>query len=733
MAVDYTLLRQKIEATLLDIKGGPGSGNFGHAGRKGKRGGSAPKGGGTGNSEWGKERVDTSDLPLARGAAWNDLNDADTREYLLDKAERGKLPDGIDNLIQPDKLAKLESLANNDEYRISKPTTVYFGLEGEKFSNLKEGEEFAALGTRSTTSTISRANDYAGAKGTVFEVELPSGTLAVPSKVLGIEETMLLPGARFEVASREGNHVKLKLKSDGVDYINELVSFKKQVDEKRGAKKSLDLKGGPGSGNFGHGGRPGKRGGSSPKTASPVSPVVDMTDDHVDQVIQMAEEHEGDDRYSEMAIAVTEQDKRTVNLVHVTDGKVDAAMIMKNWAEDDWEIRHIGSIKKGAGTALVREGEKRAEKAGASKIRLLAGDEGAEVFWTKMGYTKLDESGHFEKVFKKNPIVPAKKRAEYMTEQEKKNAKWVFSGSVRPTGSDRHWVKQKDENTGKVRYVSDFGGKQTIRYRSHHKSLSHDELYLEVSSVIKGGPGSGNHRHSGRPGKRGGSASRTGTTSGGGESTQDEGPVKKDITVLDTYFQGSTDHSVTALMTQQAIAEKFDLEFPEYHTQLLDNMLKSRDNYEGQTLNSMNMLHLVYSLPFESENGTFNGSKDKSQARVNTAISKIYKDTQADLGGKDQILYRAHITGQPTGVVQSWTSDKAIAERFHRQRENEGQKVEILTRTIPAKEIFSTYKTGMGHSEEKEFLVLNTSLSKKNKKSLGDSIKERVQELANED
>jgi len=30
--------------TILDIlKGGPGSGNFGHAGRPGKRGGSAPK------------------------------------------------------------------------------------------------------------------------------------------------------------------------------------------------------------------------------------------------------------------------------------------------------------------------------------------------------------------------------------------------------------------------------------------------------------------------------------------------------------------------------------------------------------------------------------------------------------------------------------------------------------------------------------------------------------------
>lgn len=34
-------------AKLLEqLKGGPGSGNFGHSGRKGKRGGSAPKGGG---------------------------------------------------------------------------------------------------------------------------------------------------------------------------------------------------------------------------------------------------------------------------------------------------------------------------------------------------------------------------------------------------------------------------------------------------------------------------------------------------------------------------------------------------------------------------------------------------------------------------------------------------------------------------------------------------------------
>lgn len=31
---------------IQQLKGGPGSGNFGHSGRKGKRGGSAPKGGG---------------------------------------------------------------------------------------------------------------------------------------------------------------------------------------------------------------------------------------------------------------------------------------------------------------------------------------------------------------------------------------------------------------------------------------------------------------------------------------------------------------------------------------------------------------------------------------------------------------------------------------------------------------------------------------------------------------
>ena len=52
-----------------------------------------------------------------------------------------------------------------------------------------------------------------------------------------------------------------------------------------------------------------------------------------------------------------------------------------------------------------------------------------------------------------------------MTAAEKKAAKWVFAGQFSREG--RVWIEQRDQATGKRRFVSEVsGGKMMIRYGS---------------------------------------------------------------------------------------------------------------------------------------------------------------------------------------------------------------------------------------------------------------------------
>jgi hypothetical protein len=183
--------------------------------------------------KWGETRVDTSDMPLSKGAAWNDLNDPKAREYLLGRARR--TGEGIDTLIRPEALDKLHRLAHDPAMKLGHTETIYFGLAGEKFKTMKPGEVFTTLGTRSTTNDIDRAKSYAGTDGKVFTVDLPPGTTAIPATVFGIDEIMLLPGAKFEVVEEvEGvlhlRFLKTKILSDGVDYVDDLVDFRAKIE-----------------------------------------------------------------------------------------------------------------------------------------------------------------------------------------------------------------------------------------------------------------------------------------------------------------------------------------------------------------------------------------------------------------------------------------------------------------------------------------------------------------------
>lgn len=172
--------------------------------------------------------IDTSDMPLSKGALWSDLADPEYRNFLLKKASKGESTEVVPHID------KLNNFATNSAFLSKEKQIVYFGLDGEKFVNLKVGDTFESLGTRSTALTLKRAQQYAGDNGVVFQLEVPKGVVCVNAKVLGLEERMLLPGSKFEMIGKADNFIKVKLIDDGSTYVKGLYDLQKQIDELAG-------------------------------------------------------------------------------------------------------------------------------------------------------------------------------------------------------------------------------------------------------------------------------------------------------------------------------------------------------------------------------------------------------------------------------------------------------------------------------------------------------------------
>ena len=167
--------------------------------------------------------VDTSNMPLARSANWEELKDPEYRDYQRARAEKGK-----DVIVAPE-LDRLNDFATNPAFELQRPEEVFFGLQGDKFKSMEVGDTFSALGTRSTSFTVERALAY-GKDGGVFKLEVPAGTQAVFSKVFDIQELMLLPDATFEVVSIKNGITTLSLINDGSNYTHELFMFQQELE-----------------------------------------------------------------------------------------------------------------------------------------------------------------------------------------------------------------------------------------------------------------------------------------------------------------------------------------------------------------------------------------------------------------------------------------------------------------------------------------------------------------------
>jgi hypothetical protein len=167
------------------------------------------------------EKVDTSDMPLALGM--RDVADPKYRKFLMEIAEKGEYLEPIPET----RWRKVIDTTRDGRYSLDKPRSVYIGMDSDKLAALGVGDSWAALGARSAT-WADEAVDFERARrygSTVFKVELPAGTFAVPARVMGMDEVVLLPGSRFEIYKIVDGVRHARLIDDGRMYVHELDAF----------------------------------------------------------------------------------------------------------------------------------------------------------------------------------------------------------------------------------------------------------------------------------------------------------------------------------------------------------------------------------------------------------------------------------------------------------------------------------------------------------------------------
>lgn len=230
----------------LGFKGSSTSGNYGHAGRPGKLGGSVVKAKVdlTGGIEADKA------IKYYAGGGYRTINDN------LRKS-KGNLQ-SITTETGLQSAAKLDELMNDAV--LTEPvqvTRLYYGGAVSLFKDTKPGDTFTDYGFTSTTT-----KDYKpwNAEDVGFVIQLKPGDRALSISTVAkrhkSEQELLLPrGTQFTIISREDT--------------GKGIIFHVSANEPKAATKQfhLGLKGSATSGNYGHAGRPGKLGGSVPKAA----------------------------------------------------------------------------------------------------------------------------------------------------------------------------------------------------------------------------------------------------------------------------------------------------------------------------------------------------------------------------------------------------------------------------------------------------------------------------------
>jgi len=287
------------------------------------------------------------------------------------------------------------------------------------------------------------------------------------------------------------------------------------------------------------------------------------------------------------------------------------------------------------------------------------------------------------------------------------------------------------------------------------KGLVPDVDWSKVTTT-KGGPGSGNFGHGGRPGKVGGSApGKSGVAPKNGEVSEsrakvlpvshDSGSKKDALNILLTGVGGQKRELPTGALVDgadpemlEAVSNKSGVDKKKV-TEIIDawnvfedeplrwsSIQKSASSVFGLEMGS----YMEDKWNFEKDNfssGRYKNfyDKDHRQDTKNT-LEAIYATTQdhlskngyspdetitlfrvIDRGSKKSDLGKtpkgSKVTWQGS-PLESWSSSLDFAKKF---KKDYGGKGRIIACRVKAKNIFSTGRTGFGTLQEKEFVVMN--------------------------
>lgn len=291
-ADDVKLLKAALrgERDPFEEDGGPGSGNFGHKGRKGEIGGSEERDGNTspynGETSHGLERGVYS----AKKSEWSknagrELSDREVQEmvdatsdytrnykdvvaasagYSGVYATRGSLMDSEEKATAEKSAAAIEkAISLSDKYAGTTKRAMTMDKDTfDKFVAESSGGSTFGLGHLSSWSTgddaikrvfRSRDGDDPNSYNVVLECKSKSGVSIKDVADVDMDEVLYSKKARFKVVNTDPDYSAGKYKA---------VKLTLEEVDSRGGSSNLD--GGPGSGNFGHEGVPGQVGGSAP-------------------------------------------------------------------------------------------------------------------------------------------------------------------------------------------------------------------------------------------------------------------------------------------------------------------------------------------------------------------------------------------------------------------------------------------------------------------------------------
>lgn len=500
------------------MNGGKGSGNFGHSGRPGEIGGSAPSGAGglskTEGKESGLTEEETKELTnlildpkgnYGPSGGFELLNGV--KEYIRSRA--GGRETGLDEAIA-------EAYEDEARRKLGLPT-----MEEESDG---EGDELAYSDYSDIADEIENIVEHKNLPDLVHDLGIAE--IATVIELVQDKSAKQYAGRMADSPTEWGQAEGLKKFAEDMGLHGEYGLSKDATEgdlrtKWREAERELDdrirfveenafsrkiLNGGAGSGNFGHAGRPGERGGSAPQGAPGIS-VLAGKKPGLELYKAIGESNE----------RVAEQERAMERIAHILGKKVKEDSVTSDtfssyvsfedggkrysYEKSSDTLREVSDDPMSRGKEILSPEEKKAqaddwftgEKLKGSDIKKRLKSYGLNVD----GISISRDSGGYSDAW-------------HIT----------GSGAKHDLKTIEKIVKRKlehydvDERTGEI--LS--GGNTFVFVRDTDNSL-YKELTDKINhleKILNGGKGSGNFGHAGRPGEVGGSA-------GGGSGASREG------------------------------------------------------------------------------------------------------------------------------------------------------------------------------------------------------------------